>query len=174
VTTGPDPRCVHHVPLRSSSPCIIDKQTLRVPHARSQEAKHAPGVFPLAQPQQQQHYALLFCPNTGPRPATTNWPERPGIRQRTKQPALALVLRPGSSHVASFCRPGHSPLAPRAPHPRPRLLERHRIGQIPRLQPGLALGRTRAQESAAGPGFRPYKSQVAPVPWWPALLSTPV
>jgi hypothetical protein len=51
-------------------------------------------------------------------------------------------------------------------------LERHRIGQIPRLGQGLALGCTRALESAAGLGFRPYKSQATPAPWWPALSTT--
>ena len=38
-------------------------------------------------------------------------------------------------------------------------LERHRIGKIPRPDQGLALGCTRAQESATGPWFRPHKSQ---------------
>jgi hypothetical protein len=47
-------------------------------------------------------------------------------------------------------------------------LERHRIGQIPRLGQVLSFGCTRAQESAAGPWFFPYKSQVTAVPWRPA------
>jgi hypothetical protein len=120
----------------------------------------------------------LFCPNTGPGPATTNWPVN----------AQAAGSAPSSPPWRWFCAP--VPVAP--PHfvalatapwpapapptpvlrvtPRPRL-ERHRIGQTPRLQHGLALGYTRAQESAAGPGFRPHKSQVTPVPvpWRPAL-----
>ena len=169
-------RCARPLPAS-----IIDKQTLRVPHA--QEAKHAPGVLPPAQPQQQQpqqqqqqHYALLFCPNTPARGRQQpNWKLARAPRQQPSQAArqaarLGLVLRSGASHVASFRRPGHSPLpAPPPPCPLP-----------PRPSPSTAaalgaLAPANSRESSQIPGKRlnsldrPYKNRVKAGPWGPFL-----
>jgi hypothetical protein len=67
---------------------------------------------------------MRFCSALTHRPERgrqqPNWPERPGS---SRQPALALVLRPGASHVASFRRPGHRARGarPRPARPPPRI-----------------------------------------------------